>query len=602
MVNTGVKIIVGVDYGTTYSGVSYVASNETDVDKIEVINQWPGAPGVVAKVPTRIAYAIENPNLDSDEWGFAVSAGSISYTWMKLLLDGSTTPAEYDDPALQDLFGKGMMCLPPHKDAKQLCADYLRGLYDYMVATLCKKFSREVYAITPVDLWLTVPAIWSDAARDATRSAAIFAGFGSRSFDRIHIISEPEAAALTALKPHLNVGSLDPIHAGESILVCDCGGGTVDITTYRIISTQPSLRFEELPGCIGTGAKCGSTYIDRNFNCWMANTFGDAFLSLPSKKRGPGSSFMRSFEIAKRSFGSKLLGRYRQDDIEIDHINMDVAPCGNYDPDEATVKIPWHQMKKLFDPVINDIIRLVGSQVESANSNGHAINRVIVVGGFGDSDYLNERMSIWCSQLPGSVKLTCPPQCQAAVVRGAALRGLEGIRPVTRLARRHYGYDINKPFREGIDPESSSYICKYHRTKRCRNRLDWQVSKGQIITSDTEANFGLWIVFDKSQVPECRMQLFTCSSDVPPEYVRNLAAEKVGEVVVRFSNSDFELAPKRFNETMGEDVYRFDFNVKMNMNAEDGTLTFKTFAYGKPAGETTINYLQIEAGAPSGRC
>ncbi|KAK7539979.1 hsp70-like protein [Phyllosticta citribraziliensis] len=599
MVNTGIRIVVGVDYGTTYSGISYVASNETDPDKIEVINQWPGAPGVVAKVPTRIAYAVENPNLGTDKWGFAVSSGSISYTWTKLLLDGSANHAEYDDPALQDLFGQGMMQLPPHRTAKQLCADYLAGLYEYMVAILCKKFSKEVYEITPIDLWLTVPAIWSDAAKDSTRIAAVFAGFGSRSFDRIHIISEPEAAALMALKPHLSLDSLDPIDAGESILVCDCGGGTVDITTYRILSTQPTLSFEELDGCVGIGAKCGSTYIDRNFNSWMTRTFGKAFLSLSPKRRGPNSSFMRSFETAKRSFGSKLLGNNDQKWIEIDHINMDVQNSSNYDYDEATVRISWHEMKSFFDPVVHDIIDLVSTQVDSAAKAGHKINRIVLVGGFGDSDYLNERMSIWCSQLPGNVKLTCPPQCQAAVVRGAALRGLEGIRPVTRLARCHYGYSVNQEFRQGIDLESHSYFDRFDGAKMCRHRVDWRFAKARFnLSLVTVATFSLTTNVKKDEIPQCRMTLYSCSNDTPPEYKYCDAAREVGEIKVRFSSNDFEKAERRFNESTKEVIYRFHFTVKMHMNAEEGVLKFSTFAYGKPAGEATVNYREIEAGVP----
>lgn len=34
-------------------------------------------------------------------------------------------------------------------------------------------------------------------------------------------------------------------------MVCDCGGGTVDITTYTVVQTEPTLHFEEL--LIGVG-------------------------------------------------------------------------------------------------------------------------------------------------------------------------------------------------------------------------------------------------------------------------------------------------------------------------------------------------------------
>lgn len=46
---------------------------------------------------------------------------------------------------------------------------------------------------------------------------------------------------------------------------------------------------------------------------------------------------------------------------------------------------------------------------------------------------------------------------QEAIVKGAALRGLERLRPSKRLARRHYGYSISMLFREGIDNEDYAW-------------------------------------------------------------------------------------------------------------------------------------------------
>jgi hypothetical protein len=91
--------------------------------------------------------------------------------------------------------------------------------------------------------------------------------------------------------------------------------------------------------CLTLGGKCGSTYIDRNFNQWMIKTFGEAYTSLPLKRRGPGSEFMRSFEVAKRSFGSEEAQRAM---LEIDHIHMDTFDCSFYDSDEGCVLLPWY--------------------------------------------------------------------------------------------------------------------------------------------------------------------------------------------------------------------------------------------------------------------
>lgn len=180
------------------------------IEDIEVMSQWPGFPDIVWKTPSKMAYASENPRLNADQWGYAVPFGSRSYTWTKLLLDKDARLTEYDDPTLKDLFGDGMLRLPPGKRAPDVCQDYLHGMYLYLVSTLEKRFTPQLFRVTPMECWITVPAIWSDKARSLTRKAAIKAGFGSRLFDVVNVISEPEAAALTVLKPHIGETATDP--------------------------------------------------------------------------------------------------------------------------------------------------------------------------------------------------------------------------------------------------------------------------------------------------------------------------------------------------------------------------------------------------------
>ena len=43
--------------------------------------------------------------------------------------------------------------------------------------------------------------------------------------------------------------------------------------------------------------------IDRNCYMLMSQRFGSAFDSLPHKRKGPGSDFMKAFEQVKRDFG-----------------------------------------------------------------------------------------------------------------------------------------------------------------------------------------------------------------------------------------------------------------------------------------------------------
>lgn len=167
------------------------------------VSQW--------KVPTRISYKRENPKLSKDKWGFEVDPRFISYSWTKLLLDQNALVGEYDDPALADIADHGMMKLPNFRTAEEVCQDFLHELYTYFTTKLREEMTEKTFDITPMECWITLPAIWSDEAKDATLNAARKAGFGSRPDDAIFTIAEPEAAAIATLKAYSGFNAWNPI-------------------------------------------------------------------------------------------------------------------------------------------------------------------------------------------------------------------------------------------------------------------------------------------------------------------------------------------------------------------------------------------------------
>lgn len=44
-------------------------------------------------------------------------------------------------------------------------------------------------------------------------------------------------------------------------VLCDAGGGTVDLISYKITRVDPYLEVEE--AAVGSGDKCGASYIDK---------------------------------------------------------------------------------------------------------------------------------------------------------------------------------------------------------------------------------------------------------------------------------------------------------------------------------------------------
>lgn len=199
------KLSVGIDYGTTFSGIAFITSQRSDVKDIEVISDWPDgakATEYLEKVPSQIAYANENPrhSLQDDRWGYGVEAGMRSYCWTKLLLDQKTTATDYDDPSLREASGGAGLNVPSGKTPVDVVADYLTHLYKHCMDRIERKLTKDLLDVTPIEFWFTMPAIWSDEAQHATRTAATRAGFGTRAEDSIKMITEPEAAALAAFK------------------------------------------------------------------------------------------------------------------------------------------------------------------------------------------------------------------------------------------------------------------------------------------------------------------------------------------------------------------------------------------------------------------
>ncbi|RFU34080.1 hypothetical protein B7463_g2225, partial [Scytalidium lignicola] len=581
------KIIVGIDYGTTFSGVSFVTTDKSSIDDIKIISTWPGDSYGSWKTPTRIAYSRENPKIRTNKWGFEVYPKLKSYSWTKLLLDKNAAVGEHDDPSLSGIVGPGMFQLPSFRDAPGVCEDFLHEVYLFVSKMLRQQLTDSTFEKTPMECWITLPAIWSDEAKAATLTAARNAGFGDRPGDEVFTIAEPEAAAIATLKKYAEPYALNPIKEKENILICDCGGGTVDITTYTITQVRPYLTFDEL--CVGVGGKCGSTHIDRNLHALLSKRFGSAFDNLPFGLKGPGGKLMSSFEGLKRDFGLND----NNDDRELGPINLDVPESEYYDPDDRIVKLSYEDMQSLFDPVIAEITSLVGQQVEEARKERNCtIDRIILVGGFGESSYLNQALTDWCRG-NGGITLLCPEHPQAAVVQGAALRGLEGIAPRVKHARRHYGFCISNAFREGIDPEAYAYFSDFYENKKlCINRMWWLISKGDEITENTCITADVYQIYLPGSKFVGQTHLYSCALTEAPEFSTDSRVDRVGSIEATF-DADFDFGKstwRRYNHRVKRTVHQFSYDVQVRFGDKGDNLTFKSIANGQEAGSANIKF------------
>jgi molecular chaperone DnaK (HSP70) len=151
------------------------------------------------------------------------------------------------------------------RDVTTLVTDYLSALRKQVMRELERKFTAAALKSYRIDWVITTPAVWSMKAKDDTLRCAEKAGMGTgRS---ITLVSEPEAAAAYAFSV------IEPmtLKAGNNIVVCDAGGGTVDLITYRILDLAP-LEVEE--SAVSCGGKCGGVFVNRIFEKMIDDRIG----------------------------------------------------------------------------------------------------------------------------------------------------------------------------------------------------------------------------------------------------------------------------------------------------------------------------------------
>ena len=83
---------------------------------------------------------------------------------------------------------------------------------------------------------------------------------------------------------------------------------------------------------------------------------------------------------------------------------------------EWMIKLDFNIIKSIFDPIVDRIIEMIRVQLD--NSLGKC-SAIFLVGGFGQSKYLQKRIEEEFSQLVENISI--PNQPIAAVLRGAAI-------------------------------------------------------------------------------------------------------------------------------------------------------------------------------------
>ncbi|KAK2801368.1 hypothetical protein FQN50_007753 [Emmonsiellopsis sp. PD_5] len=546
----GPCLIVGIDFGTTYSGVSFVAS-DGEADRIKTIVKWPGNPDNREKVPSAIAYSGDLGEVDT--WGYEALADTSTFSWFKLLMNQGGHSSNEDDPLLQQAVGAGLLKIPQGKTATELAQDYMTCLYQHVLKYLNKAYKSDIVADLPIHAILTAPADWGPEYKATLIKVAEAAGIASRDCDRISTIDEPEAAALAAFTAAQEESALNGFEPNTNAVIIDIGGGTVvstclpiqlptpvirtnngllnkDLITYKIISTKP---FKIAEACTGTSAKCGATTIDRELHQLMESRYGAAFSGKPREEISQGSEFMNKFEVLKKTFKGCKPGKKEY------HLPllMDVDGDETYEKDAKSREIS-EEIAAMFEKVITPSLNLVSQQMtKTREENRDPIKTIVLCGGMADSEYVYSRFEDFCKEdLKGEVDVIVPTDSWPAIAKGAAMHGLLTKSMVqTRKCRWSYGICMHREFDPEKDIDENSLECPIN-GKRA-TEIYWYIKEGATIRENIKWFEG-YLVLDTSKGKGGLigdMEVYRSKESRPGKTVDSDDVEKMGTMRLDFS-------------------------------------------------------------------
>ncbi|KAI8888808.1 hypothetical protein K501DRAFT_320722 [Backusella circina FSU 941] len=457
------RYVVGIDFGTTFSGASYTFTKSDNATlEIRTITKWPkGQPGGYPKVPTVIAYK-DGTDFKEYVWGERIAKITKGYTIIKLFklhLDSES---------------KDIPPLPKGLTIVKVISDYLRGMHENICKAI-KDTIGNIFDPSTLRYALTVPAMWTPQAKTAMREAAILAGIVDANDhpDRLMLIGEPEAAALYAEKTS---GGRD-IEPGKTALICDAGGGTVDLTVFEKHLCGDTMVLREITR--GCGESSGSSMLDLRMKKYLKDQISS---QMPEVEDKPLNTIIEEFikDIKPNFEGvrdeddeTRMKLPFGLGSLDINTEDFKINSLDGVLIKDTVIK------DVVFTPVIQSILNLIRYQMDQMKEINRHLDYIILVGGFGQSGYLYEQiLKVFDNDV---TKVFSPENGEIAVSTGAVYYAMDTRSISHRIMRISYGVKISSPFIENMDLSEYQYTDKAGQ-KFCKNRFDIFVRKGEEVS------------------------------------------------------------------------------------------------------------------------
>ncbi|KAF8440445.1 hypothetical protein L210DRAFT_3612339 [Boletus edulis BED1] len=443
------SLVIALDVGTTFSGVSYAILDPGEIPKIHGVTRVDSPDKSTLQGTAR-----SRPILYYDRDGNVMYAGAEADN------ASITSQAEDESWIKAELFklrlrpksmklnmnGMRLSPLPRNKSPLDVFGDFLRYLFrctrSFIIDTHANGKALWQSVEHSIEFVLSHPNGWEGAQQTRMRRAAVYGGLIPDTDEgraRIRFVTEGEASLHACVQSGLAADVLSNPSTG--FLVADAGGGTLDISSYAVRGTNP-LVIEEIapPDC----TFAGSVFVSRRAREFLAE-------KLKNSKYGSPDSIdhvtKRFDETTKRLFRDK-------NDIQW-------VPFGSpLDRDSAvgirggSLKLTGAEVAELFEPSIQAAVASIKAQVVASQG---MIKSVWLVGGFAASPWLfaqlQERL------MPMKITVSRPDNQTSKAVADGALGFYCDHHVSARVSRFMYGVEYLREF----DPNEPEHVARKER-------------------------------------------------------------------------------------------------------------------------------------------
>lgn len=158
---------------------------------------------------------------------------------------------------------------------------------------------------------------------------------------------------------------------------------------------------------------------------------------------------------------------------------------------------------------------------------GKQLKTIFLVGGFGSSGYLYDRVkAVFQNQVS---QILYPSRAALAIVRGAVLSGLYPQPISTRVSRRTYGINAGLPFDQELDPPSSRFV-RPDGSVRCITRFLTFAHKGDAIPVDQCIREQMYVYYNT--IFSTDLRLYATESDEEPRWYDQPGVHQVAAIEI----------------------------------------------------------------------